>query len=207
MEDFRCENPDILSRIEENPDFLYEFFNFQTNNICFANSKMRATISRYNIVEAYTLYKKDIKRLEKIENAGEEIEQYKKLAFLVYWLRRLSPITAILGSHDKISVRNPTEQQKFLAIYANEFCAFDIGFRIGRFIASRNVELDCESPTRLLLALDKDTRIGPEEIRYYSITKKHLIDVCAMLKEKNVSPHSLYLLFSSYFSLPTKKMT
>lgn len=203
MTEYACEQPDVLNKIENSAGYMYEFLDHQISNVCLSGSSLRASLSRYNVQEAHGLFSKDIDRLTRIENGGKPLEQYKRIAFLVYWIRRLSPISAILSPVEILKIEKITEKQKFIALYANEYCSFDIGYRLGRYVASRNKELENPTFREILLALNPHSTISLQDIRYYNLTPKHIHDVCAMLKEKNVSPHSLYLLYSSYFNLPT----
>lgn len=203
FEEYKCEQEDLFTKLILDPVWFCDFIEYQYTQICFAKSALRPRLSRYNLMEAFDSFKPDIKDLEERENRGQPAEQFKQAAWLAYWLRRASPIQSILASVASLpSVENASQLQDVLLRYGNEYCAFDLGFRCSRYIASRSL---FALGRRVVVIKDngpgEDAEIVHEDLRSYTLKQAFIIDACQMLKEKNVSPHSLYLVYKGLFTL------
>lgn len=111
------------------------------------------------------------------------------VGFLCYWLRRCPPMAEIMSNPDLalagIRYRGPN---KILTQYGNVFAAFDIGLRICRYWESARTDIAYTPEAR-------------QQILKFSIPQKseYIEDVCYTLAEKNISPHSLNMLYKSLF--------
>lgn len=225
-DEFRCERADLFERLSDRAWFI-EFVKFQYESVGFFGTRLSPSLSTYNLIESFGSYRKDTKELEQKENRGDSINEIKRSAFFSYWLRRTSPVYAIGGAAIDATKSDLTEAEVFLIRYANEFCAFDLGFRICRYFVSRSArstdisvgkktsEQNASEVRALLFALGtinnaaKANVNGPRggahspkrhnTIANVTFPKSFLIDVCHLLKEKNVSPHALYIIFSAFF--------
>lgn len=199
--EYKCENPDIFNKIESDRNWFYDFVCFQYQCISFNERPIKPLISKYNVMEAHALYLKDIYRLENMENGGNPAEETKRAAFLAYWLRRLSPIHGIL-SRPNVSL---AEDDIFLRLYANEFCALDLAFRLIRYFEVQKIARLIENSPKANLILDEGYQVKLEklcDIRSYALPKDYIKDFCHLLKEKNLSPHALYVIMKSLFVYP-----
>lgn len=198
--EYACENDDLFAKVLD-VDWFLPFINYQFASVSFANCSLRPVLSRYNLLEALSSYRSDIKDLERRENGGGEAEQFKKAAFLAYWLRRVSPIQSIIGTAPAAKASTATDFQSFLIAYANEYCAFDLGFRISRYWVTRDEDLEHHS-VRITSVYDGITNeIDFKNISHFRLSRAYIRDVCQLMKEKNVSPHALYLMYKGIFEL------
>ncbi len=202
---YECENIDLFNELE-NLEFFEQFIKHQYKNVCFSGTRLKASISEYNLTEAFASYMKDKNELKEKENAGKPLLRIKKAAFMCYWLRRVSPITGIYSSLNLMNDNVRSTKENLLIKYANEFCAFDLGYRICRFIeASKKENSDKYLRTSILDNNASSGESGANEYllrdtRSYIIPQSYIIDMCECLKEKNVSPHSLYLIYKGLFT-------
>lgn len=198
---YKCECADIFSKIESDVDWFYNFVQFQYQCISFGSRPLKPLISKYNVTEAHALYLKDIRRLENMENNGQPAEEIKRAAFLAYWLRRLSPIHGVLSRSDF----NLEEDDRFLYLYANEYCALDLAFRIVRYFEVQKISAIIESSPKAQLIIDQEYQLKLEklsDLRSYALPKDYIKDFCHLLKEKSLSPHALYIILKSLFIYP-----
>lgn len=131
------------------------------------------------------------------------MERVKQAAFIGYWLRRVSPISAMLA--DTATIANPSEREILITKSANEFCAFDLAYRLCVLVESRKDE----NFNRYVRSsnLDENSDLGESDIREYMlrdtraywIPQNYVLDACHCLKEKNVSPHAFYLILKGLF--------
>jgi len=169
----------------------------------FQNSRLKPLLSNYNLSEAFASYQKDIQELGRKENEELPLERVKQAAFMAYWLRRVSPIHQIMGS--LATMQALTAREDFLLRYANEYCAFSIAYQICRYVESMKVE-NVDRYVRSSI-LDEQSESGERDVREYMLhtplayvlPDNYVYDVCQCMKEKNVSPHALYLMLKGLF--------
>lgn len=132
--------------------------------------------------EARLFWARDIGRLE---IHGDTVpDHFKQAGFLAYWLRRRIVVQhvsrAIAFDHDEDQHR----QTQFVMM-SNEFCAFVLGFRICVFFVYGHLA-------------DEGDDIAAD-LERIQVEPSLLFDIAALMKNKNVSPHSLYTVFRSLF--------
>src|SRR5262249_27824405 len=117
------------------------------------------------------------------------LDHFKYAGFLCYWLRRCPPLYDFRPNADpgiaRIKYRDP---KTILTQYGNVFAAFDIGLRICRYWESARVDIDYSADAR-------------QKMIRFTIPKnsEYIGDICYTLAEKNISPHSLNMLYKSLF--------
>jgi hypothetical protein len=130
--------------------------------------------------EAYEYWKRDIARIYDGEDSVPN--HFKRAGFLAYWLRRRQVVSTVIASEH---YDGDLEFRKKFLINHNEYSAFLFGFRICIYFELKP-ELQ-ESP-------DIADFIG----RHF-LDPKFVLDVSTLMKNKNVSPHSLYLIYRAGF--------
>lgn len=176
---------EAISRLSEQSTFMDDVFcHFEQEAAkCF----LELEVSQERLIFAFEEWKKDTARVSLQEYNGAQIDQYKLAGFLCFWLRRASPIIHVSetkkskGSAGNDILEALAEEQEIFYKYANEYFAFDVGFRI-----CRNVEIW--------------RKLRPGEQRRYIVTRMQFLnDICVVLKTKSVSPHGLYLVYHALF--------
>ncbi len=110
---------------------------------------------------------------------GEELDSYKRCGFICFWLRRTQPFIYALPV--RLFPENSDERraQSMFCRYANGIFAFDTMFRI-------------------CAAYEGAVR-GDPAIATARLDPHYLNDICVFLRDKSVSPQSLYLIYRSLF--------
>jgi hypothetical protein len=136
-----------------------------------------------SILEAHTQWRGDLERISEFELNDGIPDHFKQAGHLAYWLRRCKPIYELNENKSyppagtKEDVDFTTDGQELLLKYANEYLAFSLGYHI------------------CLLHTITDEK----EAKEFRIDKNYLEIVCQFLRNKNVSPHALYLIYRSLF--------
>lgn len=134
-------------------------------------------LSERRLLEAHNLWEQDLTNMSITDS--EEPDHFKQAGFLAYWLRRRVVVERSAEAEGKPEV---IYRDDFLQ-YANEWCSFLVGFHICLpFEAGR-------TPTTERL----------HELRTIRLRPQYLRDIAVLLHHKNVSPHSLYLIYRSLF--------
>jgi hypothetical protein len=141
-------------------------------------------LSEDRLEDTFSLWRRDVDRVQRREYDEGELDQYKLAGYLCYWLRRMSPIVSINESSAIGLLSGGTSvmeelfvEQEFLYKYANEFMAFDVGL-----LMCRNVQIWRE--------------LGPNDKRAYVVAKRPFLDnICEVLKTRNMSPHAMYMVY------------
>lgn len=146
-------------------------------------------LSDYWIAQAHFRWLKDINSVREKEYNGGALDHFKSAGFLCYWLRRCPPLYDLVTNPDIQFARiRHREPKKVLIQYGNVFAAFDIGLRICRYWESARTDIAYPDPVR--------TSIMNFEV---SPRSEYIEDICYTLAEKNISPHSLNMLYKSLF--------
>ena len=178
------DRPDVFARLRDLGHFISDIHGHYTQEA--EKSYLRVNVAEDRLRDAYTLWQSDLGRASGREYRGGELDQYKIAGYLCFWLRRMSPIVAMsenpqMGQLDAGNelLQELFDDQKFLYKYANEYLAFEIGFRL-----CTNAELwRVDNPIR----------------RFVVPKQSFLHDVANTLKTKPVSPHALYLIYYALF--------
>lgn len=135
-------------------------------------------LSKRRLLEARKHWQQDLERVI-LDGDSERPDHFKEAGFLAYWLRR----RIVVNESSKISgAPNIIYLNEFLE-YTNEFLAFLVGFRVCLFFEA----------TRASGAARVDM------LHQYRLNIEYLKDVAVLLHHKNVSPHSLYIIYRSLF--------
>jgi len=149
----------------------------------------RFGISDQRLEEARLQWLRDIGRIE--IDGSVEPDEYKLLGFLVYWLRRRCVIGYAHRSEAACRVAEidgwVNAQDQFL-LRCNEIAAFLIGFRLCLYLRiGPNLTTDANGhPIELLDSFDD-----------HDLDQEFLFDIGTLMKQKNLSPHSMYIIFRS----------
>lgn len=143
----------------------------------------RVDLSSARLYDAYEFWKNDLERVKFHELAtSSDLDHFKQAAHLMYWLRRTNPINDLFYAE-----ADPTDEEQpwhdLVKLYGIQFTSFQIGFDLCRFFESE--------------------RMG--SIFYtneYELDYDYYATVCHMFKTKNVSPHSVFLIYKSLFFDP-----
>jgi hypothetical protein len=187
-ESYHCERQDLFDRLQ-NPGWFNEFISYQYKNVVFDFQPVAPVLSEYWISQAYMRWTKDVGYVSTKEYGGRALDHFKLAGFLCYWLRRCPPLSELEWNPDPalagIKFRGPN---RVLTLYGNVFAAFDIGLRICRYWESARKDIPYSQDVR-------------SKIKTFSIPQhsEYIEDICYTLAEKNISPHSLNMLYKSFF--------
>lgn len=130
--------------------------------------------------EAYEYWKRDIDRVYDDDDAVPD--HFKRAGFLAYWLRRRQVVNLVAEGPEY----DPEDRSgKRFLINHNEYCAFMFGFRICHYFSLAE---------KLAASGDIAEYIGGQ-----NLDPEFVFDVSTLMKNKNVSPHSLYLIYRACF--------
>lgn len=195
---FVCERPDIFDKLQD-IDWFLGFVEFQYRETVSGGSHLSPMISRYLLKETFSLWRKDLRRVSHMELNGSELDHFKQAAHLCYWLRRSSPISDF-ADHlpDGAALSDKQKDVRDLIFrYGNEFAAFDVGYRLCRFFEAKRDDV-----TAMLLMTgptSEEQQKALSAITQFVLEEDYVKTICHFLKEKNVSPHALYLIYRSLF--------
>jgi hypothetical protein len=193
--EYRCERSDLFSKLED-AEWFAEFVKFQYQRIVFDMEPIVPAISEYWTAQAHYRWSKDTARVRSKEYDGRPLDHFKLSGFLCYWLRRCPPLTSLHHNPDLkfASVKLRGEPSKILVQYGNVFAAFDIGLRICRYWEAARTDIKYDADAK------RDAAVR-QRIARLSISRnsKYVEDICYTLAEKNISPHSLNMLYKSLF--------
>lgn len=173
----------IFDEIQDQHEFRRAVVS-HAEEFCIDGAMLIPVVSPSRLCDAHRYWMADIKRLSLSLPNGNSPDHFKQAAHLTYWLRRQGPV---IDYRETNSIQDgggdtPSPTQKecrdLLFEYGSEYLAFDIGYQICKYFESHKVS-----------AMDVQFDLGEEYIRTIS----------CFLKEKNVSPHALFLVFKSLF--------
>ena len=130
--------------------------------------------------EAYEYWVRDIDRVYDAEDAVPD--HFKRAGFLAYWLRRRQVVNHVMTAPE---AQPPSGDRTRFLINHNEYCAFMFGFRICHYFSLTE---------KLGEGQDIAAHIGSQNLE-----PAFVFDVSTLMKNKNVSPHSLYLIYRACF--------
>jgi len=165
--------------------------------------------SQLRLAEAFALWHQDMDRtLSHGIEESVELDPYKRAGFLAYWLRRRIVINEIelyseagdphapkLAAHKHTL---PAIQNRLFNFY-NEICAFRFGLDISIYYATNAYcnQLIAQGQSESNVQL-----MRKEHIRKISEKAKALVvDVSVLMKQKNLSPHALYIIYKGLVSV------
>ena len=173
-----------LKEIADSEKSFGKFVRDYIDDFAYAGALLVPVYSQSRIVDTYRFWTQDVERLRTFSLPTNTVpDHFKQAAHLMYWLRRQAPVIDYLdaesiqdGGGSKITPREE-KVRELLFQCGSEFLAFDIGYQICWAYESDSAGHQLE------FALDED----------------YIETVCCFLKEKNVSPHAMYLVFKSLF--------
>jgi hypothetical protein len=188
VQTYCCEQRQLFGNLQDLAWFR-SFIQFQYKQVVFSMEPIVPVLSDYWISQAHYRWTKDINSVREKEYAGGTLDHFKSAGFLCYWLRRCPPLSELTTNLDTTfaGIRH-REPNKLLIQYGNVFAAFDIGLRICRYWESARTDIaypDAVREAMMKLSI-------PQRSEYIS-------DICYTLAEKNISPHSLNMLYKSLF--------
>lgn len=162
------------------PRFFIDFFEHHARRYA-ELSGTSASFYKGRILEAYEHAMRDLERLagEIDGNGTVEPDIFKRCGFICFWLRRLQPFVYALPVRQYPSDSDERTAQSLFCRSPNEVFAFDMMFRV-------------------CAAYEGAVR-GDDSIATARLDRYYLNDVCMFLRNKSVSPHSLYLIYRSLF--------
>ena len=137
--------------------------------------------------DAYQSWHRDITRMpdDSMQGSSSEPDHFKNSGVLAYWLRRFPPAQHFTDNTKSIQDSYPysvmprdEEFRELLRGYVPEYLAFDIGFRICDFFETQKKDSPCQPK---------------------SLSDDYIKMACHFLKYKNVSPHSMILMYKSLY--------
>lgn len=185
----RCERSDLFDRLAD-PQWFAAFVHHQYQQIVFGMEAVSPVLSDYWIAHAHYRWTKDMRYVSDKEYEGRALDHFKRAGFLCYWLRRCPPLTDLARNPDArfAGVVHREGRKALLVQYGNVYAAFDIGLRICRYWEAARTDIKYPTEER-------------ERIKRFNIPQgsEYLADMCYTLAEKNISPHSLNMLYKSLF--------
>lgn len=186
--EYFVEQADIFDKLKDG-EWFYRFVKFQYQAVVFRLSEFQPLVSEYLCTLAHQRWVKDVTRVSDHEYDGGPLDHFKQAALLCYWLRRYPPISELSMNPDvklaSIKLRNPNGDE---VRYANQMAAFDLGFRLCRFWEANRVDT-----AKIYGKRYKETDFTLQNETDF------LMDVYYVLADKNVSPHTLALIYRSLF--------
>lgn len=159
----------------------------------------RIQVSRSRLIEAYHFVWEDLDRNldHNTKSSTTALDHFKHAGFVCFWIRRLLPIIEV-RTVDSAAVNQATRgmsgaqigaaQNSFFG-YGNEIFAFTIGWYITAYFESQRIDGEDVVKLRELVS----------PIDTLAARSAFLSDIVMTMKRKNNSPHSLYLLYKSFF--------
>lgn len=154
-------------------------------------------ISRRRLGEAHDFWMEDVGRTlrESMPDGTKKLDHFKNASFIAFWLRRMIPIneTNRSPSHPL----KPFDQKKVFQFFkhGNEICALLIGFQICLFYEASKVKPGGNNNKLVMLHEDRLSYL-----KSMKFPPALLDDFAMVLKHKNMSPHSLYMMYRSLFT-------
>ena len=138
--------------------------------------------------DAWSCYRKGEEQMKRsLHRESREADHFKRSGLLVFWLRRASPI---IGLERKNSKHPPNEKlATMLEEYPSELLAFGFGLAICNFYES---EKEGAAPLSR----------GKGDTNLIDMDEGYIQTVCYMMKFKNLSPHSMGLIYRSLYTNP-----
>ena len=135
--------------------------------------------SATRLEEARLLWVRDTGRID--IDSDTTPDHFKQAGFLVYWLRR----RGVVNFARRVKPIAGIEEQDHFLLSPNEIASFLVGFRLSLFFASKHL-------------IDERDHIG-HDLQGLTFDSSLKFDIATLLKHKNVSPHSLYLILRTLF--------
>jgi hypothetical protein len=175
---YKLHRSDVFDQLQNREWFIKSIATYYQAE--YERLRMSIRVSERRLRDAYGLWMDDMARVKFMELRGRsEPDHFKRAAHLAYWLRRCSPVIEVNEelTHD---FKNVDKLREFYFRYGNEFIAFDIGYQL------------C-----LYFEVNKD---GAEySLTDYKLTSEYIHIISHFFKTKSVSPHALFLIYTSLF--------
>lgn len=171
--------------------FDWDFFNEEVSYKIYTTAAelgVLCTWSKARSKDAHLNWLQDLRRLEEMEDEIGKPDHIKCASHLIYWLRRMSPISSFTID-EGCSDTDPSVE--FLLKYGREYLAFNFGYEIAR-------TYECNI---------KHRNLGPESFSLQSSmsdvkSNDFVICVSHVLKLKNISPHAITIILKAVFLRP-----
>ncbi len=143
-------------------------------------------ISPSALVDAHGQWVTDLKRVKNFELGDRsEPDHFKQAGHLTYWLRRSQPVYDVKMEASGTPPNfhgNPLAEifHRLIMVAPNEYLAFDLGYRI-------------------VLLHECYSQDPPKSESEFALTDDYIVTMVQFLRNKNVSPHALFLIFKSLF--------
>jgi len=171
----------VLEKLKDE-DWFINFVKSQYINTA-AEVALLAELSDSFLLEAYGQWMNDVRRIKDFElDNNTEPDHFKQAGHLTYWLRRSRPVvdvrivpSAVVPEGELAAILH-----ELIMIAPNEYLAFDIGYRI--------------------VLLHECYSVGAKrDESEFALTDDFVVTMVQFLRNKNVSPHALFLIFKSLF--------
>jgi len=198
MNEFSLSQKNILNKLKD-CDFFVDCIRYNYAQIA-SNLGFNISTDNFLLIETHGFWTGDLERVlnHGIDNS-ENLDFYKQVGFLAYWLRR----RAVIGFRElndsenfsdpiklKDHINTLPSRMNFYARYYNEYSAFIFGTQL-----CMNYWIN---------RLRKNPEYSEEQIKVYIENTARKIkvfsnDASVLLKHKSVSPHALYLIYKALF--------
>lgn len=187
---------DIISELSDRDVFV----DYMIHNYYFISERLNfeTEMSARRLGEAYDLWREDVTRTlaEGIRRKTVKLDHFKHAAFMTFWLRRMNPINSVRACSSDYWAKTTEgrDRQNLFLRYSNEICAINIGMQIC---------INYESAKIFSNGVSVASGVGKriDYLRSISLPTDLVEDFSMILKYKNMSPHSLYLMFKSLFTV------
>lgn len=130
--------------------------------------------------DAFVSYQRDKKHAPKSMPGGGAPDHFKLGGILAYWLRRFAPVYDLRDLNMAYAPKNPIFSE-LLKKYPSELLAFDMGLAVCDFFESNKIGGKTGKPA-----------VHENDFDYYKA-------VCCVMKFKNMSPHSMGMIYRSLY--------
>jgi hypothetical protein len=173
--------PDVFGRLHDDEFFVQNIYRQYVKYI--QDHGFIGTVSRPKLLEAHIFWKEDMARIKQFELVDSStVDEYKQCGHLAYWLRRFNPISE-LRIYEAPENEAETKRQDFFKKYGSQFTSFMIGFDLCVYAAS-------------------NAEGSPFYMDDFQLSADYTHIVSHFLKSKDVSPHSMFLIYKSLFMNP-----
>lgn len=185
-----------LNAIAADKDVFVSFIENYIDETC-APSALWAQLSKARLYDVHHFWTKDIDCVSKYSlEEGNTPDHFKQAAHLTYWMRRAAPVidfkegdSSLFGNPENTIEKSLSQEvndhRDLLFKYGSEYLAFNLGYLI------------CKS-YEITKAKDKSKQNKTNFVlNPFEIDDDYINTIIFFLKEKNVSPHALFLVYKS----------
>lgn len=144
---------------------------------------LRTRVCDTRLEFAFERWKEDLVRASALDMGEKPLDHFKRLGYLVYWLKRVAPVIEIDTDISNLEQLSESDRYyaEFLYRFVNEHLAFSLGFEICCFF---------------------ECAIQSKDKKAFGYDSKFIHDLHTSMQRKNISPHAIMFIYRSLFHRP-----